>query len=196
MVYCPLLPAPQDPRWSPRDLVFVVRTEEDPSALTAAARSVVRGLDASLPVYRARPLTDVVANASARRSVTFLLLACAAGAALLLGAIGLYGVMSYVVVLRTREVGLRLALGAQPHEVIRSVCQQGLSVAAVGIAFGLAGALMLTRLLGSLLFEVSTTDPTVLVASAIGLLIVGAIATWFPARSAASIDPAVTLRSP
>jgi predicted permease len=195
MVYCPLLPAREDPRWSPRDLVFVVRTEGDPAAVTAAARSVVRGLDASLPVYRARPLTDVVANASARRSVTFLLLAGAAAAALLLGAIGLYGVMSYVVALRTREVGLRLALGAQPHAIIRSMCQQGLAVAAVGIAVGLAGALVLTRFIAALLFEVSTTDPTVLVASAIGLLIVGAIATWLPARRAASIDPALTLRS-
>jgi putative ABC transport system permease protein len=195
IVYCPLLPAREDSRWAPRDLAFVVRTRGDSAASTAAARSVVRGLDPSLPVYRVRPLTDVVAHASARRSVTFLLLACATGVALLLGTVGLYGVMSYVVALRTREIGVRLALGAQPREIIRSVCQQGLAMATVGIAVGLAGALMLTRFLASLVFEVNTTDPVVLAVSAIGLLLIAAIATWLPARKAASIDPSLTLRS-
>jgi len=194
-VYCPLLPARADVRWAPRDLAFVVRTEGDPAASTAAVRSVVRELDPTLPVYRLRSLTEIVADASARRSVTFLLLACATGVAILLGAIGLYGVMSYVVALRTREVGLRLALGAQPSEVTRTVCGQGLAVAAVGIAAGLAGSIMLTRFLAALLFEVSTTDPAVLVLSSIGLLLVAAIATWLPARRAASIDPLLALRS-
>ena len=195
IVYCPLLPAREDLRWAPRDLAFVVRTTGNQAAAMAATRSVIRGLDPSLPVYRVRPLTEVVSNASARRSVTFLLLACATGVALLLGMIGLYGVMSYVVALRTREVGLRLALGAQPSEVIRSVCRQGLTLAALGIGAGLAGALMLTRFLASLLFEVSTTDPAVLIGSAIVLLLIATIATWLPARRAASIDPSLALRS-
>jgi putative ABC transport system permease protein len=195
LVYCPLLPAREDLRWAPRDLAFVVRTEGNQDVSAGAVRSVVRALDASLPVYGERPLTELVANASARRSVTFLLLAGATGIALLLGAIGLYGVMSYVVTLRTREVGLRLALGAQPHEVIRSVCRQGLGVASLGIGVGLAGSLMLTRFLASLLFEVSTTDPEVLAFSAIGLLLIASVATWLPARRAASIDPAIALRS-
>jgi putative ABC transport system permease protein len=127
--------------------------------------------------------------------LTFLLLACATGVALLLGTVGLYGVMSYVVALRTREIGVRLALGAQPREIVRSVCRQGLAVASVGIGVVLAGALMLTRFLASLVFEVNTTDPVVLAASAIGLLLIAAIATWLPARKAASIDPSLTLRS-
>ena len=195
MVYAPLLPAREDARWTPRDLAFVVRTDRDPTALAAGVRSVVRGFDPSLPVYRMRPLTEIVANASARRSVTFWLLACATGVALFLGTLGLYGVMSYVVALRTREIGLRMALGAQPHEVIRSMCQQGLAVAIVGIGVGLAGALILTRFLAALLFEVSTTDTGVLVMAAVGLLLISTIATWLPARRAASIDPSVALRS-
>ena len=195
MVYCPLLPAREDVRWAPRDLAFIVRTEGDPSSSTAAVRSVIRGLDASLPIYRVRLLSDVVTNASARRSMTFVLLACATGIALFLGTIGLYGVMSFVVALRTREVGLRMALGAQPHQVVSSICRQGLAVAIVGIGFGLFGAFVLTRFLATLLFEVSTTDATVLVLAAVGLLVVSATATWLPARKAASIDPALALRS-
>jgi predicted permease len=195
IVYCPLLPAREDRRWAPRDLVFVVRTMGDPAAVTAEARAVIRTLDPSLPVYRVRPLTDLVRNASARRSFTFLLVACASGIALLLGTIGLYGVMSYVVTLRTREMGLRLALGAQPRAVRRMVCRQGLSVALRGIALGLAGAIVLTRSLAALLFEVSTTDPLVLVLSAAFLLLVAAAAAWFPAQRAAAIDPAIALKA-
>ena len=195
IVYCPILPAREDARWAPRDFAFVVRTAGDPSSSTAAIRSVVRGLDASLPVYRVRPLTEVIANASARRSLTFVLLAFATGVALVLGTIGLYGVMSYVMALRTREVGLRMALGAQPHEVVRSMCRDGLAVAIVGIGFGLAGAFALTRFLAALLFEVSTTDASVLAPAAAGLLLICAIAIWLPARKAASIDPALVLRS-
>jgi predicted permease len=195
MLYCPLVPAREDVRWAPRDLAFVVRTVGDPSASTAAVRSVIRGLDASLPMYGVRPLSDVVANASARRSITFLLLACATGVAVVLGTIGLYGVMSFVVALRMREVGVRMALGAQPAQVAGSICRQGLAVAIVGIGLGLVGALMLTRFLATLLFEVSTTDGSVLLLSAVGMLVVSAIATWLPARKAASIDPALALRS-
>jgi predicted permease len=194
MVYCPLLPAREDPRWTPHDLAFIVRAAGDPVAVTGAAKNVIRSLDPSLPVYRIRLLADIVRSASARRSFTFLLLSCASVVALLLGSIGLYGVMSYVVTLRTREVGLRLALGAQPREVRRMVCRQGLAVAACGIALGLAGAMVLTRLLASLLFEVNTTDPFVLAISAILLLLISAAATWLPARRAASIDPASALR--
>jgi predicted permease len=195
IVYCPLLPAREDPRWAPRDLAFIVRAEGDAAAAAGAATNVIHGLDPSLAVYRARPLADLVTSAAARRSFTFVLLACAAGVALLLGAIGLYGVMSCVVTLRTREVGLRLALGAQPAEVRQMVCRQGLTVAAGGIVLGLAGALALTRFLGSLLFEVSTTDPMVLAVSVILLLLIATAATWLPARRAASIEPALALRA-
>jgi len=195
MIYCPLLPAREDARWTPRDLAFVVRTAGDPVAVTGAIRDVIRGLDPSLPVYRVRALTDLVGQAYARRSLTFLLIACASVVALLLGGIGVYGVMSYVVTLRTREIGIRLALGAQPAGVRRMVSRHGLAVASVGIALGLAGALVLTRFLAALLFEVSATDPAVFAMSAAFLLCLAAAACWIPARRAATVDPALALRA-
>jgi ABC-type antimicrobial peptide transport system permease subunit len=156
---------------------------------------VIRGLDPSLPLYRIRPLTDIVAHASARRLFTLIVIGFASGAALLLGAIGLYGVLSYVVTLRTHEMGIRLALGAQPNEVRRMVSRQGMAVATCGIAVGLLGAIALTRFLAALLFEVSPTDPAVLAFAAVFLLTVAAVASWLPARRAAAVDPALALRA-
>jgi ABC-type antimicrobial peptide transport system permease subunit len=195
MAYFPLLPAREDPRWTPRDISFVVRTTGDAAPVAGAARDVVRGLDPSLPIYRIRALSDIVAQASARRTFTLLLIGGASGVALLLGAIGLYGVMSYVVTLRTREMGIRLAIGAQPHELRRMVLRQGLLVAALGVVVGLAGAVGLTRFLAALLFEVSPTDPPVLGLAAAFLLGVAVLASWLPARRAAVVDVASTLRT-
>jgi putative ABC transport system permease protein len=195
LIYCPLLPAREDPRWTPRDIAFVVRTVGDPVAVTGAIRDVVRGLDPSLPLYRIRALDEIVAQATARRRFTFLLVGGASGVALFLGAIGLYGVMSYVVTLRTREMGIRLAIGASPDEVRRMVMRQALAVATLGIAAGLAGAMVLTRFLAVLLFEVSPTDPAVLAVAAVVLLLVAVAASWLPARRAAVIDLACTLRT-
>jgi len=173
----------------------VVRTVGDPVAAAGAIRDVVRGLDPSLPLYRIRTLADIVTQASARRSLTLLLVGGASGVALLLGAIGLYGVMSYVVTLRTRELGIRLAIGAPPDNVRRMVLRQGLAVAALGIAVGLAGAMVLTRFLAALLFEVSPTDPAILALAAVLLLMVAVVASWLPARRAAVTDLASTLRT-
>jgi predicted permease len=194
-IYCPILPPREDPRWTPRDLAIVVRTRGvNPTGVASAIRDVVRGLDSSLPVYRIRSLSDVVAHASARSSFTFLLVASASTAALLLGVIGLYGVMSYVVTLRKREMGIRLALGAQPAEIRRMVSRQGLGVTMLGIAAGLAGATVLTRFLAVLLFEVSPRDPVVFAFAGGILLVVAAAACWLPARRAAAVDPALALR--
>jgi putative ABC transport system permease protein len=195
IVYVPIMPPRQDIRWAPRDMAFVVRSENDPTAATSAIRDAIRQLDPTLPIYRVRQLDEIVARASSRRYFTLLMIACASGMAILLGAIGLYGVMSYVVTLRTREMGIRLALGAAPDALRRMVTRQGLAVSAVGIAVGLLGAIALTRFLAALLFEVSPTDKTVLVASAALLLAIAAIASYLPARRAAAIDPAVTLRA-
>lgn len=195
LIYCPLLPAREDRRWAPRDMAFVVRASANPVAVAQAVRSVVRSLDPSLPVYHLTSLSDVVAHASVRRSLTLVLIGCASGVALLLGAIGLYSVLSYVVSLRTREMGIRLALGAQPPELRRTVSRQGLGVAALGIAVGLVGAAAFSRLLASLLFEVSPTDPMVFAASAIFLFVVSAAASWIPARRAAAVDPVTALRA-
>jgi predicted lysophospholipase L1 biosynthesis ABC-type transport system permease subunit len=194
IVYCPLLPPKEDRRWSPRDLAFVVRSGSDPSGAASAIRDAIRQLDPTLPVYRLRPFEDIVARASSRRSFTLLMIGSASGIAVLLGAIGLYGVMSYVVTLRTREMGIRIALGAAPDAVRRMVARQGLAVSAIGIVFGLAGATALTRFLSALLFEVSPTDRTVLAFSATLLFGIAAVASYLPARRAAAIDPSITLR--
>ena len=195
LIYCPLLPAREDARWSPRDLAFVVRGPGDPGGTAAAIGGVVRDLDPSLPVYRLQPFSDIVAHASSRRSFAFLLILGASGVALLLGAIGLYGVMAYVVALRTQEMGIRMALGAQPGQVRWMVSRQGFVVAILGVGIGLAGAIVLTRFLAASLFEVRPTDPAVLAGAAALLLIVAAAASWLPAHRAASIDPARALRA-
>jgi putative ABC transport system permease protein len=192
VLYCPLLPPPEDPRWAPRDLAFVVRMS-DRSFVTDSVRQVVRLLDPSIPVYRLRTLQHVVTQASARRWFTLLLIGTASVVALLLGAIGLYGVMAYVVALRTRELAIRLALGAQPGELRRMVSFQGLRMAAAGIVIGLAAAVAVTRVLATLLYEVSPTDPVVLAAASGVLLLVAAAASWLPTRRTTTIDPASAL---
>jgi ABC-type antimicrobial peptide transport system permease subunit len=145
-------------------------------------------------VYRVRPLADIVAAAFGRRTLALFLIAGASALALVLGAVGLYGVMAYVVTLRTREIGIRLALGAQPAQIRAMVSRQGIGVALLGIAIGLTGVAALTRLLSTLLFEVTATDPLVLTFAAALLLLVAAAASWLPARRAAAVDPALTLR--
>jgi predicted permease len=195
IVYCPILPAREDPRWSPRDLAFVVRTTGDPTAAAGAVRRAIREIDPSLPVYRIRAFGDIVSQASARRSVTFLLIGCASAVALILGAMGLYGVMSYVVSLRRRELGIRLALGAQPGDIRWMVSRQGLTPAALGIAIGLAVALAVTPSLAALLYEVSPRDPAILALASLFVIAVVAIANAVPARRAAALDPAGTLRA-
>jgi predicted permease len=195
ILYCPLLPAREDPRWSPRDLALIVRTTGSEASVAGAVRDVVRTLDPSLPIYRIRPFTDVVARAAARREITFILIGGASGVALVLGALGLFGVMSYVMALRTREIAIRLALGARPAQVRLMVAFQGLRAASIGVAIGLAGATLLTRFLAALLYEVSPTDPAVLALGAALLLAVAAVASWLPTRRTTRIDPASALRA-
>ncbi len=193
-IYCPLLPARADPRWTPRDVAMVVRVDRDPRATLAAVRDAIRRLDPSLALYRIRPMTDIVAHASARRTFTLVLVGAASVIALLLGTVGLYGVISYVVALRTREMGIRIALGAEPRAISRMVSMQGTTLAILGITIGLAGAVALTRFLAALLFEVSPTDPFILIGAAALLLAVAAAASWLPARRAAAVDPAAAFR--
>ena len=194
MIYCPVLPAREDRRWAPRDLAVVVRSAADAGSVLGPVRGVVRRLDPSIPLYRSRTMRDIVAQASARTTLTFLLIGSTSAMALLLGAIGLYSVMSYVVTLRRRELGIRLALGAQPHEVRRMVSRQALAVAALGITAGLGGAILLTRFLATLLFEVSPTDPIIMALAATLLLLVALVSSWLPARRAAAVDPVHALK--
>src|SRR5262249_15134930 len=154
IVYCPLLPPPNDSRWQPRDLAFVVRTSDDPAAVVGSIRAAAHRLDPTLPIHRAAALSDLVAQSSARRELVLLLLTTASIIAVILGAVGLYGVMAYVVSLRTREIGIRMALGETPVHVGLTMAGQGVAVAALGVISGIVGAIGLARALGTLLFDV------------------------------------------
>lgn len=195
IVYCPLLPPAADPRWQPRDLAFVIRTIDDPTAAFASIRTAVHRLDRSLPIYHVESLSALTAGSSARRRLVLWLLMAASAVAVILGGIGLYAVMAYVVSLRTREIGIRMALGERSLHVGLSVARQGVFVAALGVMGGLAGAAALARALGTLLFDVKPTDPAVLTLSATFILALAGAASFVPGRRAASVDPAVALRA-
>ena len=173
---------------------FVVRTGGDPQALPASIRGAVRQVDASLPVYGLRPMSEVVAKSMVQPRFLSLLLATFAGIALFLAAIGIYGVMAYSVAQRTREIGVRMALGAQRLDVLRLVFGQGFVLLLIGTVIGLGGAFVLTRLMQTLLFGITTTDPLTY-SSVVGLLVVVAFfACYIPARRATKVDPLVALR--
>jgi len=186
---------PDTARWTPRDVAVVVRTVATPSLTAMHVEDAVRREDPSIPLYSARPMTDVVARAEARTTFTLLLLGVASSIALVLGAVGIYGVIAYVVSLRTKEIAVRLALGARAGTVRGMVVRQALGVTLIGIVAGVVGALAMTRALGSLLFGVSPTDAATLAGSAAVLLVVAAAASWLPARRAAAVDPAMALRT-
>jgi predicted permease len=187
----------QDPprAWTPRDVAFVTRAERDTALVGARAEAIVRALDPEVPAYGARVMADVVSQSMARTTVTLILLGVASAVALALGAIGIFGVVSYVVSLRTREIAVRMALGARPVDVRRMVTRQVAVVAAAGVGVGIAGALAVTRVLGALLFGVSPVDPASLAAAAVGLGVVAFLASWVPARRASGTDPAQALRA-
>lgn len=195
LIYCPLLPPDADARWAPRDVAFVVRGQGDTAAIAGGVRAAIRRLDPSLPLYRARPMDALVAQAAARRELVLVLVAIASLIALLLAAVGVYSVLAQVVSLRTREIGIRLALGETPASVGLLIARQGVTAAALGIAGGAAGGAALAGVLGALLFDVGPRDPLVLASSCLFVLAVAAAATWIPGRRAAAVDPAIALRA-
>ena len=176
-------------------MTYVVRTSAPPLGLTSAARNAVRAVDPNLALAQVRTLQDYLDAAAAPRAFTMVLIIIAATAALLLGVIGIYGVMSYIVTQRTGEIGVRLALGAEPGNVAGMIVRQGGLVALVGIAVGLATAFAGSRLIASLLYGVSSRDPGVFAAATVTLMSVALVACWLPARRAASVDPLVALRA-
>jgi putative ABC transport system permease protein len=173
----------------------VVRTSVSPLSLVSSARSVVHELDSELPVARIRTLDDVVARSISEPRFYMLLLGAFAGVALLLAALGIFGVMSYAVVERSREIGIRLALGALPADVLDAVLRKALLLTLAGVGAGLAGAIALSRALAHLLFNLSPTDPTTLVETAALLTAVALLASYLPARQATRVDPLIALRS-
>jgi len=203
-VYLPLVTAPGpaaadggagDARWTPRELAFVVRSSAAPRDVATPVERAIRALTPTLPVYGVRAMTDVVARSTARTSFTLELLEIASLAALLIGAVGLYGVVSYMVSLRAREMAVRVALGAEPGALRRLVLRQAVAVAAFGIALGLGAATVLTRFLSALLFGVAPADPATLLGAVALMSGVAVAASWLPARRAAAIDPASALRA-
>lgn len=176
-------------------MTLVLRTSGDPSALTSAVAARVHAIDPELAVAEIRPLEAYLGDYLARRRFSMTLLAGFAGLALVLTAVGLYGVMAYSVVQRTRELGIRVALGASRDSVLQAVLLRGLQLVAAGVLAGVIAALLFTRVLGTLLYGVSPTDPLVF-GIIVGLLVlVGAVSSYAPARRATRVDPMVALRS-
>jgi putative ABC transport system permease protein len=181
------VPHAQDLQWNFMGLV--IRTAGDPAAFAPTLRREVQALDKDQPIYNVRTMDDVVMNSLGTRRVSMQLFAVFAGAALLLAALGIYGVMAYSVTQRTQEIGLRMALGAQKSDVLGLIIRQGMALTVIGVIVGLAGAFGLTRVIGNLLFGVTATDPATFVAIPLLLLFVALLACYLPARRAARLDP-------
>ena len=197
-VYYPLvrldLDTESQEEWVPRNFALVVKGKGDPMSLAKPVQRAIWSLDPNLALAQVRSMEQVVERSMARTSFTLLLLAIGAAVALLLGAVGIYGVISYVVSQRTQEIGVRMALGAKPADVSGMVLKEGLALALLGIGLGLAGALAVTRFMQALLFEVSTTDPATFAAVPLLLAAVALLASWLPARRAAGVDPLEAIR--
>src|SRR5207237_378323 len=178
--------------WFPRTLV--VRSGLDPLSLGRAVREAVAAVDPTIPTGHLRSMDQVLSHSLALRNVMRVLLTFFAALALLLASIGIYGVISYAVATRTREIGVRIALGAQRADVLRIVLGEGLKLILAGATLGLAAAFALTKLLGSLLYGVSATDPAIFAFGTALLVIVALAACHIPARRAMRVDPIVALR--
>jgi predicted permease len=186
---------PQSQRTDSYLTAVVKAAGPDATALAAPARDVLRRLDPAVPVYAVASMPALVGKSSAQRQFVMRLLAAFALVAVLLAAVGLYGVVSYGVSQRAREVGVRVALGAQRADVTRLVLSSGLSLVAVGVAAGLVVSLLVTRYLTSLVFGVSPGDPATFAAATALLVAVALLAHWVPIRRALRIDPAIALRA-
>src|SRR5262249_53752085 len=172
----------------------VVRTQMDPAVMTHAIRIELDSLDKDQPIENVHTMTQLVARSVTQRRLSVQILSGFAGLAMLLAAIGLYGVLAYSVAQRRREIGVRMALGAQRSDVLSLVIRRGIRLTLAGLGLGLLAALALTRVMGSLLYEVKPGDPITYAGVSGLLLAVGLLACWLPARRATKVDPIESLR--
>ena len=186
------MPYTQSTAFQPQDVV--VRTQVDPSSVMPAVREVVHEIDKDLPVANLRTMSGVMSAATARQRFNLLLMGFFAALAIVMAAVGLYGVMAYIVAHHTREIGIRMALGARPKAIFKLIIGHGMVLAAIGVVLGVAGGLALTRLMTSLLFEVKANDPLTFIVVSLGSVAVAFIACYVPARRAMKLDPLVALR--
>ncbi|HEY6802958.1 MAG TPA: ABC transporter permease [Pyrinomonadaceae bacterium] len=177
-----------------RRINLLTRTDVDPTSLTSAVRGQIAALNRNQPVFNVRTMDEIVSQSVASRRFSMMLLAVFAIVALALASIGIYGMLSYAVSQRTREIGLRMTLGAQRSNVLAMVIGQGMKLAVIGVALGLVASFALTRTMKNLLFGVSATDPITFVLIALLLSFVALLACWFPARRATKVDPMIALR--
>jgi predicted permease len=175
-------------------MTVILKAAGDPNQLIAAVRQQVKAIDPDQPIYSVRTMDDIRAESVAPERLNLTLLSIFAGIALVLAVVGIYGVMSYTVTQRTHEIGIRMAIGAQPRDVFRMVIGQGMMLALIGVVFGLVLAFLLTRLMASLLFGVEPTDPATFAAIAVLLTGVALVACYVPGRRATKVDPVVSLR--
>ena len=195
-IYYPMMPVKSGWHWYTSGMTLVVRTSKgDPMSYLPAIRRVVSDLDPGVPLANAEDMTTIVGRSMSQLTFIMTLLGIAGLTALLLAAVGLYGVIAYLVARRTNEIGVRLALGAQPAQVRRLVVRDALTLAAAGLGIGVAAALASSRILGGLLYNVAPWDPASYAGAAVVLAAVALVAGWIPARRAAAVDPAVALRA-
>ena len=175
-------------------MTVIINASADPNQLIASVRQQLKSIDADQPIYNIRTMGEIRAESVAPERLNLTLLSIFAGIALVLAIVGIYGVMSYSVTQRTHEIGIRMAIGAQPRDVFRMVIGQGMVLALIGVAFGLIGAFGLTRLMTTMLFGVAPTDPATFAVIAVLLTGVSLIACYIPGRKATKVDPLVALR--
>jgi putative ABC transport system permease protein len=195
-IYYPVLRIPGTAGWWPNPMTLVVKTRlGDPVSLLPAVQTAIREVDPTIPVADVEAMETIVDRSMAQLSFAMVLLAIAAATALVLSAVGLYGVVSYVVSRRTGEIGIRMALGAEPRQVARLVVSGSVKLALMGASFGIIAALGFTRVLRGLLYGVQPTQPLTYLLAALVLGIVAALAAYLPARRAARVDPMIALRA-
>jgi len=177
-----------------QSMAVIVKGQSDPNQLIASARNQVRSLDSDQPIYNIRTMEEIRGESVAPQRLNLTLLTIFAGIAFVLAIVGIYGVMSYAVTQRTHEIGIRMAIGAQPRDVFKMILGQGMMLTIIGMVAGLLGAFALTRLMATMLFSVKPTDPITFTTVAVLLLLIALIACYIPGRRATKVDPVNSLR--